>query len=306
VAVPLGLRLIGGSIGLAPALAVLVIAPEVFLPLRKASAEFHESSEGLAAALDAYSTIDASAPSPGPTGADGTRAPDPQSAPVRLISASYVFPGSSRPVLDCASLEIEPRETVVVVGANGVGKSTLLSVFLGLVAPDTGKLEVADRDLRGIDQASWRSHLAFLPDRPALLAATLAENLRIADPGASDDEIVEALGAVGAAHMLTSMPRGLETPIGEGGRPVSAGERQRIGLARIMLRDASLYVLDEPTVHLDSEVEQEVIEALRRRLACSSALVVTHRLAPVSLADRVLEMHDGKLHVLCDHEKVRT
>jgi thiol reductant ABC exporter CydD subunit len=307
VAVPLGLRLLDGSVGLAPALAVLVIAPEVFLPLRRASAEFHESTEGLAAASDAYSLIDARSAAGTPASPDSegravTEAPDPRRIPVTLSSVSLAFPGSSGPVLESCTLEIAPAEKVVLCGANGAGKSTLLAVVLGMLVPDSGTVVVGDHDLRSLEPASWRSRLAYLPDRPALLGATLAENLRIANPCASDDDLVDALFAVGAKDMLRSLPHGLETPIGEGGRAVSAGERQRIGLARIVLRDASLYVLDEPTVHLDPDTEQKAIAALRLRLAGSSALIVTHRSAPVMLADRVLELRDAKIVEACGLE----
>ena len=309
VAVPLGLRLLHGSIGLVPALTVLIIAPEVFVPLRRASAEFHESSEGLAAAADAYSMIDsATTPttttptSPTPTAPTPTsvtgyvlEAPDPRQVPLTLSSVSYAFHGSSWPVLTDCTLAIAPGETVVVLGPNGAGKSTLLAVVLGLLAPDSGSICVGGLDLRQIELANWRSRLAYLPDRPAILSATLAENLRVADPNASDDQLAKTLVAVGAKDLLGSLPHGLKTPIGEGERPVSTGERQRIGLARIVLHEASLYVLDEPTVHLDPDAEQEAIEALRTRLAGRSAIVVTHRSAPLVLADRICELRDGKI-----------
>jgi ATP-binding cassette subfamily C protein CydD len=299
VAVPLGLRLLHGSIGLVPALTVLIIAPEIFVPLRRASAEFHESSEGLAAAADAYSMIDSSPTptSPTPTSVTGyvLEAPDPRQVPLTLSSVSYAFHGSSWPVLTDCTLAIAPGETVVVLGPNGAGKSTLLAVVLGLLAPDSGSICVGGLDLRQIELANWRSRLAYLPDRPAILSATLAENLRVADPNASDDQLAKTLVAVGAKDLLGSLTDGLKTPIGEGKRPVSTGERQRIGLARIVLHEASLYVLDEPTVHLDPDAEQEAIEALRTRLAGRSAIVVTHRSAPLELADRVCELRDGKI-----------
>jgi ABC-type multidrug transport system fused ATPase/permease subunit len=208
-------------------------------------------------------------------------------------------------VLTDCSLVIAPGETVVLVGPNGAGKSTLLAVVIGLLAVDSGTVCVGGRDLRQIEPASWRSRLAYLPDRPALLAATFAENLRVANPTASDDELAEALVAVGAKDMLCSLPCGLKTPIGEGGRPVSAGERQCIGLARIVLHDASLYVLDEPTVHLDPDAEREAIEALRVRLADRSAVVVTHRPAPLALADRVFELRGGRIVELCGSKAKR-
>lgn len=310
VAVPLGLRLLNGSVGLAPALAVLVITPEVFLPVRRASAEFHESSEGLAALSDAYAMIDAAgtAVDPGPYVA---RSPDPRVVAVRLRSVSYSFRGPTRrpgdrrhgdsaasPVLDGCDLEIEPGETVVVSGSNGVGKSTLLAVLLGFVVPESGAVEVGGQNLRRLEPKSWQAHLAYLPERPALVSATLAQNLRIANPGASDRELLEVLRGVGGDDILRSLPRGLETPIGEGGIPLSAGERQRVGLARILLSRASMYVLDEPTVHLDPPSAEKVVDALRSRLDGASAILVTHHSAPMVLGDRILELREGRLEAI--------
>ncbi|MGD0321432.1 MAG: thiol reductant ABC exporter subunit CydD [Acidimicrobiales bacterium] len=306
VAVPLGLRLLHGSIGLAPALTVLVIAPEVFLPLRRASAEFHESAEGLAAASDAYSIIDSVTTATTSTTAtipitatipatadDVLDTPDPRMVPLTLSSVCYAFPGSPRSVLSECTLTIAPGETVAVTGPNGAGKSTLLAMVLGLMAPDSGSISVGGRELQQIMPTSWHRRLAYLPDRPAILATSLAQNLRVANPQASDEDLVAALAAVGAQDIFGSLPLGLRTAIGEGARPVSSGERQRIGLARIMLREASLYVLDEPTVHLDSDTEQQTIQALRARLAGRSAIVVTHRVAPLAIANRVFQLHDG-------------
>jgi thiol reductant ABC exporter CydD subunit len=298
VAVPLGLRLLDGSMGLAPALAVLVIAPEVFVPLRRASAEFHESSEGLAAAADAYSRIDG-VTLPGPRDAATVpprkNAPDPRLVPLAVSSVCCSFPGSSQTVLEDCTFAVAPGETIAVVGPTGAGKSTLLTVVLGLLVPSSGTVRVGGRDLDDLEPASWRARLAYLPDRPALIGASLADNLRLAKPDAGDDKLVTALVTVGAAGMLGSMPGGLEALVGEGGRPVSAGERQCIGLARIMLHDASLYLLDEPTAHLDPDTEEKVIQALRVRLADRSAIVVTHSSAPLALARRIFTLREGRI-----------
>ena len=301
VAVPLGLRLLDGSIHLSAALAVLVIAPEVFLPLRRASAEFHESTEGLAAARHAMDLIQAGTsdrprsgggPSPGAT-ARTTGIPDPARVPVTLHRVRAAPPGRDRPVLDGASLRIRPGETVVVVGANGAGKTTTLSLLIGFLLPTEGAVRVGDADLRELDPGLWRRRLSYLPERPALLAASLADNLRLADPAAGDARLCELLEAVGGADLLARLPDGLATRLGEGGRAVSAGERQRIALARALLRPAYLYLLDEPTVHLDEATEARVVEALCRHLEGRSAVIVSHRPAVAGLADRVVTLEAG-------------
>jgi thiol reductant ABC exporter CydD subunit len=304
LAVPLGLRLLNGTVGLAAALAVLIVAPEIFLPLRRASAEFHESTEGLAAVAQALALIGPANPTGGATAprrdatrpavADDGTMPDPAQVPVALRQVCVEFPGREEPVLADADLTIAPGEIVVVVGPNGTGKSTVVSLLLGFASPDRGVITVGDLDLRQLDLATWRRRLAYLPEHPTLLASTLAENLRLADPDASDDDLLAALAGAGAPGLAESLPAGLATRLGDGGRPVSSGELQRIALARTLLRPASLYVLDEPTVHLDEAAEAAVLAGLRRVLAGRSAFVVTHRPAVASLAHRVVTLRAGR------------
>ena len=213
---------------------------------------------------------------------------------VALRAVRYEIPGRPEPVLDDADLAIAPSETVVVVGPNGAGKSTAATLLLGFASPSRGSVTVGDVDLRDIDLRAWRRQITYLPEHPALLGRTLAENLRLADPEASDDDLVAALGAAGAPELVHDLPEGLDTRLGDGGRPVSSGELQRIALARAFLRRGSLYVLDEPTVHLDAASEEAVVAGLRRLLAGRSAFVVTHRPAVVDLADRVVTLRAGR------------
>jgi ABC-type bacteriocin/lantibiotic exporter with double-glycine peptidase domain len=212
---------------------------------------------------------------------------------VTLRSIGVDFEGRDEPVLDNASLTIAPGETVALVGANGIGKSTVLSILLGFISPTRGSVMVGDDNLSDLDPADWRRGVTYLPAHPTLLNATLAENLRLANPFARDDDLVRALAAADATEFLDETTAGLATRLGEGGRPTSAGELQRIALARVLLRPASLYVLDEPTVHLDNATEAVLVEALRQALAGRSALVVTHRPAVTRIADRIVTLRDG-------------
>jgi ATP-binding cassette, subfamily C, bacterial CydD len=279
-------------VGLPSALAVLIIAPEVFLPLRRASAEFHESTEGLAAARRA---MDAAASAESGRRSPQREAPlDPARAAVALRRVRVEFAGRDRPVLDDASLVIEPGERVVIMGANGTGKSTTIALLLGLVQPAHGSVEVGGRDLRELDVEAWRRSIAYLPEHPTLLAASLADNLRLARPEATDQQLVDALRAAGAEDLLARLPGRLATRIGEGGRALSAGERQRVALARALVRRASLYLLDEPTAHLDRATECAVIDSLAETLGGCSALIVTHRKPVLRLADRVIVLEGGR------------
>ncbi|HTV13011.1 MAG TPA: thiol reductant ABC exporter subunit CydD [Acidimicrobiales bacterium] len=315
VAVPLGLRLISGSIALPTALAVLILAPEVFLPLRKASAEFHDSAEGLAAASKALSLVangasaQLRAPGPPPLAHElamlAHELPD-RSGPAlarssgaagafaaELRGVSVWLPGQERALLDNAQLLIPRGQTVLLVGPSGAGKSTVISLLLGFLRPDAGSVVGDGQDLALIDGDGWRSRLTYLPEHPSLLAATIADNLRLAEPRATDGDLVAALGKAGALHWLAGLPAGLETCIGEGSRAVSAGELQRLALARAFLRGRPLYLLDEPTVHLDAGTEAVVLESLREVLTGASALIVSHRTSLARLADRVVSLENG-------------
>ena len=318
VAVPLGLRLLDGSVRLASALAVLLIAPEIFLPLRRASAEFHESAEGLAATARVMAVLDAAGQgqagsagrralssagrgpasatvvSPGP-GRPRGRVPDPSRAAVELHSVSIEVAGRERPLLDGIDLTISPGEKVLLVGPSGAGKSTVLSLLLGFLTPSQGQVTVGGEDLSSFDLAHWRRLLTYLPEQPALLAGTLADNLRLVNPGASDRQLRGALVEAGAGDLAMTRPGGLEARVGEGGRSLSAGESQRVALARVLLRPASLYLLDEPTVHLSTAGTEQALAALERALSGRSALVVSHDPAAQRLADRVVELRDGHL-----------
>lgn len=165
---------------------------------------------------------------------------------------------------------------------------------MGFIAPDRGSVTVDGVDLRHLDARAWRALLGFLPEQPVLIAGSLGANLRLADPRATDAQLREMLEFAGAGDLVAGLPDGLETRLGEGGRPISAGERQRIALARVLLRPASIYLMDEPTVHLDDAAEALVVDALQQRLAGRSALIVTHRPAVVRLADRVIALDGGR------------
>jgi ABC-type multidrug transport system fused ATPase/permease subunit len=213
---------------------------------------------------------------------------------VALRRVRVELPGRAEAVLDGASLTILPGEKVVLVGPNGAGKSTTLSLLVGFLAPSSGSVTVGGVDLSGLDRDAWRRRLSYLSERPTLIAGSLADNLRLADPAAGDDRLREVLNEMGAGDLLANLPHGLDTQLGEGGRQVSAGERQRIALARAVLRDASLHLLDEPTSHLDDDTEATVVEALGRALSGRSALIVTHRPAVLRLADRVVMLEGGR------------
>jgi len=287
MAMVLGLRLLGGSVSLFTALAVLLVSPEVFLPLRRAGAEFHASAEGQAAAeriLDVLDTPQSPAPeSPVP-------APDPAAQSVRLAGVRVDYPGRTVAALDHFDLDLAPGEHVALVGPSGAGKSTVLALLLGFVHPREGAVLVGGVDLADVPAAAWRRRISWVPQRPHLFSGTLADNLRLADPAASDAELLRVLASAGLGATVAELPAGLETRVGEGGLIFSAGELQRLALARAVLRDAPLVLLDEPVAHLDTTTESELRGALAPWFEGRTVLVAAHRPTLVERIDRVVAL----------------
>jgi thiol reductant ABC exporter CydD subunit len=287
VAVAVGLRLLGGSLGFHDALFVLVLAPEAYLPLRALGTHFHASADGMKAAGEIFELIEA--PDKGAAAPPGGRVrPDGPGVVVRGLEVTYG--GRRLPAVHDFELVVEPGETVALTGPSGCGKSTVLSVVLGLRRPDAGLVQLGGVALGDVDLDDWRRHLAWVPQRPHLFARTVAENVRLGRPGASDAHVAAALEAAGLTEVVRRLPRGVDTPLGEGGAGLSAGERQRLALARAFVRNAPLLLLDEPTASLDSETEADVLAAVRELIEGRTALIVAHRPALAALADRVVEL----------------
>jgi ATP-binding cassette subfamily C protein CydCD len=284
VAVAVGLRLLGGTLTFHDALFVLVLAPEAYLPLRALAATYHASADGVQAAADVFELLEApdAGPGGGRTRAQGTR--------LAIHGLEVTYAGRRIPAVHDLDLVVETGEVVALTGPSGCGKSTVLSVILGLRRPDAGHVRLGDVDLAELDLADWRARLGWMPQRPHLFARTVAENVRLGRPDASDGEVEAALESAGLTRVVHGLPHGIGTRLGEGGAGLSAGERQRLALARAFVREAPLLLLDEPTASLDNETEADVLSTVGRLLDGRTALVVAHRPALVALADRVVEM----------------
>jgi thiol reductant ABC exporter CydD subunit len=284
VAVAVGLRLLGGSMNFHDALFVLVLAPEAYLPLRALGTHFHASADGIKAAEEIFELIE----TPDGDGARGGVRADGTGIVIRGLDVTY--PGRRLPAVHDFELVVQPGETIALTGPSGCGKTTVLSVVLGLRRPDAGTVRLGGVDLFDLDLDDWRRHVAWVPQRPHLFARTVAENIRLGRPDASNAHIAAALDAAGLTDVVRRLPRGVDTPLGEGGAGLSAGERQRLALARAFVRNAPLLVLDEPTSSLDNETEADVLDAIRQLIFGRTALIVAHRPALAALADRVVEL----------------
>jgi ATP-binding cassette, subfamily C, bacterial CydD len=300
VAVEVGLRLLAGHIGYETALLILLLTPEAYLPLRNLGAQFHASAEGVAAADDVLAILDtplpARAPSAGPS-------PDPRHViepdlhrqPIELARVTLAYPGRARPALDDVSVSISPGERIVLTGPSGAGKSSLLALLLRFTEPTSGRIHAGGRDVSSIPLSSWRRQIAWVPQSPYLFAGTVADNIALGDPGATRAQIRRAARLAGAEDFITALADGFDTALAERALSLSAGQRQRIALARAFLRDAPLVLLDEPTAHLDQATARQILAVIEALTAGRTVLLVSHREYGPIRPTRVLRLDQGRL-----------
>ena len=295
VAVTVGVRLVEGALGLEAGLFVLVLAPELYAPLRRLGADYHASADGLAVAARVLELLDRA---PEAVAGGSLVPPDPARATVRLERVSFAYPARAGPVLDDVSLELAPGETVALVGPSGAGKSTIAGLLLLLFAPTAGRVTVGGVDLARCRPDLWRSMVAWVPQHPTLVRGTVADNIRLGDPAAGLDRVREAARLAGADDFVDALPDGYRTRVGAGGRPLSAGERRRLALARAFLRDAPLVILDEPTADLDPLSAATVAAAVERIRAGRTVLLIAHRPELAARADRIIRLPSPVLDAL--------
>jgi ATP-binding cassette subfamily C protein CydD len=291
VAVPIGFRLLAGGLDARAGLLILLLAPEAYLPLRAAGARFHAAAEGLTALREALAVPVVSTLS----GAFTRR----RGAPSLVLErVSVVYDGV--PALSDVDLSVPSGSRLALTGPSGSGKSTLLAVLLGFVTPAAGRVLVDGVDLRSLSAADWLAEIAWVPQRPTLFRGSLASNIALGAPADVPVDVPVDVPAAARAAALDSvaagLPRGLSTQVGELGEVLSAGQRQRVGLARALARtSAGLLLLDEPTARLDARTEATVLSATRKLLPDRTAVLVAHRPAMIALADRVVELRDGRV-----------
>lgn len=283
VAVSVGLRVVDANLDLRTALFVLLLAPEAFLPLRQVGAHFHDSAEGLEAADDVFAILES-----GRAHLGTASIPDLRKAAIRFEGVRYAYPGRSVAALDGLSANLPPGACTAIIGRTGAGKSTALAVLLGFLDPQEGRVTVNGVDLRELDLIAWRSRVAWVPQRPALVAGTIGSNVALGSKGATIHDLRTALDDAGAA-MLS-----LDREVSDGGTNLSAGELRRVGMARALLRvrhgGARLLVLDEPTAGLDHDTEDHVLSSLRKTGV--SIVLVAHRKAAINIADHIVTVGD--------------
>jgi ATP-binding cassette subfamily C protein CydD len=292
VAVTLGIRLLNGGISFESAFLVLLLTPEFYRPLRDLGVHRHAGMEGKAAAQRIIAILET--PVPVYTGAISNKRPHNQLT-IAFTGVTYTYPGSERPALDDIHLVLPTGTCTALVGRSGSGKSTLINLLLRFMDVQRGQIAVNDIPLAELPVEAWREYVALVPQRPYLFYGNVLANIRMARLNASNDEVEQAAELAGAMEFIRKLSQGFATEIGERGVRLSAGQAQRIAIARAFLKDAPLLILDEPTSSLDAKSELLIRHALERLIQNRTVLVIAHRYNTIANANQVAVLADGKL-----------
>ncbi len=297
------LRVIQGSLDLPSLFLVLVLANEAFRPFRELTGYWHAGYLGIAAS-GAIADILTAVPEVRDR-LDAARLPrKPQPPAIAFENVSFRYETRDRPAVDAVSFDIASGETVAVVGRSGAGKSTVVALLLRFFDPGSGRITINATDIRDVTLDSLREQIAVVSQDTYLFYGTIADNLRLARPDASLDELVEATQAANIHAFIASLPAGYDTMVGERGLTLSGGQRQRIAIARALLKDAPMLVLDEATSAVDAENEQAITEALDRLTTGRTTLVIAHRLSTVRRADRIVVLSQGTVTEIGEHAEL--
>jgi ATP-binding cassette subfamily C protein CydD len=301
IAVTLGVRVISGNMPFEVAFLVLLLAPEFYKPLRELGVHRHAGMEGSAAAERIFEILSTPVRV---TQGSGAAHPLPDGISIELSDVGYSYPGGERAALSELTLALPAATRTALVGRSGSGKSTLVNLLMRFVDPESGSIRANGVQITDLPARVWRENLALVPQRPHLFHGSVLENIRLARPRASREEVQGAVELAGATGFIRQLPDGFDTQIGERGARLSGGEAQRIAIARAFLKDAPVLVMDEPTSSLDPESERLIRSALERLAAGRTVLVVAHRLGTVRNADRIAVLDDGRLAETGTHEEL--
>lgn len=284
-----------GTLDFGGCLFVILIAADFFIPMRLLGSFFHIAMNGMAASDKIFKLLDAPEPPRGT--ASMPRRPE--------LAFEQVFFGYDprREVLASVSGAILPGQMIGVVGESGSGKSTLAHLLMGQIQPTAGRLAASGTDLAAVDPAQIAQRITYVGHQAHLFAGTVRENLLLAKPRATDEELWQAVGQVRLAEFLRS-ESGLDTPVAEKASNLSGGQRQRLALARALLHDSDVYIFDEATSNIDVESESAILEAIHQLARIHTVVLVSHRLANVAEADAIWVMDHGRLTQQGTHQEL--
>ena len=304
VAVEIGLRLLYFRVSLEQALFLLMIAPEFYIPLRSLGLRFHAGMEGQSAASRIFEILDAEPLADSANKGINSQIEDYPLKTLTFQGVSFQYPGERKPALKDINFIINQGEQIALVGKSGAGKSTMAQLLLEFFPPSAGIISLNGRNLSEFDSDLWRKQIAWVPQKPALFQDTIAANIRLAQPDASDDAVAAAASAAHLAEFIESLPAGYNTTIGEGGARLSGGQAQRLALARAFLKDAPILLLDEPTSQLDPVTETQLAEATRTLMEGRTVITIAHRLNTIYKADKILVLQDGEIIEAGKHQEL--
>ena len=293
IAVTLGVRLLNNGITFEHAFLILLLAPEFYRPLRDLGVQRHAAMEGKAA-MQRISEI---LRTPAEINTSSTQSTGRPSLPLTITfsNVTYTYPGKETPALRDLTLTLPAGSCTALIGRSGAGKSTLVNMLLRFMNPQSGQITVNDIPLAELTPENWREYVALVPQHPYLFYGNVLDNIRMARPTASDAEVIEAAKLAGASEFINAFPQGYATAIGERGIRLSAGQAQRLAIARAFLKNAPLLILDEPTSNLDPESETHIRSAIHHLTKNRTVLVIAHRYNTIASADRVAVLEKGTL-----------
>lgn len=289
VAVYVGFRLYYGELAFQPGLFALLLAPEFFRPLRDLGAHYHARMDAIGATEGLLEILNSELPEK--TDSVALAEETPQEICVESVSYQHAEGGG----IDDISFTLKRGETLAIVGSSGAGKTTLARLLLRFISPAKGQIVIDGQPLSDLDLSQWQQRIGWLPQRPTLFAGTIAENIALARPQASQQELQQAAARAQAASFIESLPNGYQTSVGDGGQGLSGGQIQRVAMARALLTQPPLFILDEPTASLDTDTARLMMNGLVEALPQSARLVITHDTAVAAMADRVLVLSQGKI-----------
>jgi len=291
VAVIIGFRLFFGTLDFATGFVVLLLAPEFYLPLRQLGSHYHARLQGISAAADMVTILNA--PLPEQSQQNNAHVSEPINT-ISINNLNFTYPNSNEGIKNI-NLALPNKGLVAIVGASGSGKSTLFDCILGFHPLVVGQISINDKPLDATNINTLQNKIAWIPQTPTLFYQSISDNIKIAKPDASKLELEQAAHQAGALDFINTLPNGFDTLIGEQGEGLSGGQKQRIALARAFLKQAPILVLDEPTAHLDSQTEQLIQRAINDYAKTHLVLVIAHRLNTVKNANNIIVMQNGEV-----------
>jgi ATP-binding cassette subfamily C protein CydD len=301
IAVEIGLRLLYAKMIFREAIFILILAPEFYQTLRLLGTRFHAGMEGTAAAERIFKLLHLSE-----TNEESAmlRQEKVSSKLIIFRNVTYTYPGAIHRALDRVNIVIEPDKKIAFVGPKGAGKSTLTYLLLKFMVPDSGEILISDIPLNSIEPEFWRAQLSWVSQDPFLFHRTVMDNIKIARPLATDEQVYIAAQKAHIHDYITSLNNGYDTLLGERGIRFSGGEAQRITLARAFLKDAAILILDEPTANLDPEIEQKITEAIDELSRNRMVITIAHKLKTVKKADIIIALSEGKVVETGSHQSL--